>query len=375
MSVFSSRATVILVVVVGLALTLEPIAAAQSLPQIRSQLEQVRQQRESISQRLESTQTRLEELYTQTDELEREQQRLRSEIAQTDAEIAALTGRVSSRIRQTYIHGSSMDPVAIFLSSEDAAGALSRAETIRWLVAGDRTRVDDLGAVRTRNEAAHARLDASVDELDAATDEFEALTASLEADLAEMQSLETSLTEQERAELARIERERRERERQQRLEAERRAREAAAAQAEAQAEAETTEQPQASGAVVCPIASPYSFIDSWGFPRSGGRRHRGTDMMAPHGTAIYAITDGVWHHQRPGRSAGNWGVLRGSNGDNYWYMHLATHVASNGARVTAGQRIATNGSTGNATTPHLHFELHPGGGSAVNPYPLLRSVC
>lgn len=99
--------------------------------------------------------------------------------------------------------------------------------------------------------------------------------------------------------------------------------------------------------------------------------------MAPHGVAVRAITGGTWRHQRVGRSAGVWGILRGDNGDQYWYMHLTTHTVGNGARVTAGQQIATNGSTGNAhpSAPHVHFERHPGGGSAVNPYSVVRSAC
>ena len=129
--------------------------------------------------------------------------------------------------------------------------------------------------------------------------------------------------------------------------------------------------------MVCPLDQPRHFIDSWGHARSGGRAHRGTDIMGPHGIPVRAITSGTWHHQRVGRSAGIWGILRGDNGDHYWYMHLASHTVSNGARVSAGQQIGTNGSTGNASpsAPHVHFERHPGGGSAVNPYPLLRQVC
>lgn len=97
--------------------------------------------------------------------------------------------------------------------------------------------------------------------------------------------------------------------------------------------------------------------------------------MAPHGLPLRAITDGVWEHQRPGRSAGLWGVLRGDDGSSYRYLHLSAHTAANGARVQAGDEVGRNGATGNASTPHLHFEVHPGGGSAINPYPMLRSLC
>jgi peptidoglycan LD-endopeptidase LytH len=129
--------------------------------------------------------------------------------------------------------------------------------------------------------------------------------------------------------------------------------------------------------MACPLDQPRSFIDSWGYARSGGRSHRGTDIMGPRGIPVRAITSGTWGIQRPGPSAGLWAILRGDNGDHYWYMHLDSHTVGNGARVSAGQQVGTNGSTGNATAgaEHIHFELHPGGGSAVNPYSLLRSVC
>ena len=128
--------------------------------------------------------------------------------------------------------------------------------------------------------------------------------------------------------------------------------------------------------IVCPVQGPSAYGDTWGAPRSGGRRHKGTDILAPRGQTVMAIVDGVWDVRAYGASAGHWGILRGTDGNVYYYMHLERHVVGDGSRVSAGQQVATNGDTGNARgTPHLHFELHPGGGSAVNPYPTLRRVC
>ncbi len=128
--------------------------------------------------------------------------------------------------------------------------------------------------------------------------------------------------------------------------------------------------------MACPVAGVNSFIDSWGFPRSGGRTHEGTDMMAAFGTSVVAIVDGTITFEGYGTSAGNWLILSGDDGNSYWYMHNRENVLSGGP-VQAGQKIATVGDTGNATggPPHVHFEYHPGGGGPINPYSILSSIC
>jgi murein DD-endopeptidase MepM/ murein hydrolase activator NlpD len=128
--------------------------------------------------------------------------------------------------------------------------------------------------------------------------------------------------------------------------------------------------------MTCPIAAPNSFIDSWGYPRSGGRTHEGTDMMAASGAPVVAIADGQITYEGYGTLSGNWIILSGDDGNDYMYMHNKENLVSSG-RVRAGEQIATVGDTGNAagTPPHVHFEYHPGGGGPVNPYPLLLKVC
>jgi murein DD-endopeptidase MepM/ murein hydrolase activator NlpD len=123
----------------------------------------------------------------------------------------------------------------------------------------------------------------------------------------------------------------------------------------------------------CPVPGS-SFVDSWGAPRSGGRSHQGVDMMAPYGTAIYAATAGSMT-QSSSSLGGNQAYVYAPNGDMTFYAHLQGYEG--GARsVSAGELIGYVGDTGNATgTPHLHFEYHPGGGAAVNPYPYVSAVC
>jgi murein DD-endopeptidase MepM/ murein hydrolase activator NlpD len=128
----------------------------------------------------------------------------------------------------------------------------------------------------------------------------------------------------------------------------------------------------------CPVARPRSFIDSWGAARSGGRSHKGTDIMAPYGTHAFAYVSGrISQARSAGGLGGNVIYLQGDNGDEYYYAHLQSFDVSSGQRVKAGQLVARVGATGNApkNAPHLHFEVHPGGGAAVNPYGRLRAAC
>ena len=77
---------------------------------------------------------------------------------------------------------------------------------------------------------------------------------------------------------------------------------------------------------------------------------------------------------RQNRLGGNAVSLIGDNGNRYYYAHLASYEGAS-RRVNQGDVIGYNGDTGNATgTPHLHFEIHPGGGLAVNPTPSVRAA-
>ncbi len=125
----------------------------------------------------------------------------------------------------------------------------------------------------------------------------------------------------------------------------------------------------------CPVAGPRSYYDDFGAPRPGGRTHQGNDILAPRGTPVVAAHDGAVS-MHPNDLGGNALYVTRSNGDYTYYAHLDSYVG--GARtVSAGEQIGTVGNTGNASggPTHLHFEYHPGGGAAVDPYPYLLAVC
>ena len=134
------------------------------------------------------------------------------------------------------------------------------------------------------------------------------------------------------------------------------------------------------------------YDDTWGAARSGGRGHKGTDILSPKGVPVLAVADGTVVGLENGSSSGYYVRLAHVGGWETYYMHLdndspgtddgaggeATAFApglSVGDEVHAGEHIGYVGDSGNAewTTSHTHFELHIGGG-AVNPYPYVADV-
>jgi murein DD-endopeptidase MepM/ murein hydrolase activator NlpD len=128
--------------------------------------------------------------------------------------------------------------------------------------------------------------------------------------------------------------------------------------------------------MVCPVAGPNHFTDTWGAARSGGRRHEGVDIMADMGTPSVAPVPGEVQHRSSSLGGLAWYVY-GDNGDMYYGAHLSAYESVGVGHVEAGTVIGYVGNTGDARggSPHLHFEVHPGGGSAVNPYPYAAEVC
>ncbi len=150
----------------------------------------------------------------------------------------------------------------------------------------------------------------------------------------------------------------------------------------------TTVRPVATTTTTRPVSGPITirqfpvqgvcfFIDTWGAPRSGGRKHQGVDIIARTGKAVYAVDAGTLTKQyidAPGSLSGNGWRLTRADGTYFFYAHFSRFAdgLKVGSVVSAGQIIGYVGMTGNAGAPHLHFEVHPGGGAPVNPTPVVK---
>ena len=136
---------------------------------------------------------------------------------------------------------------------------------------------------------------------------------------------------------------------------------------------------------VCPVAGAHHFEHTWSEERPWGRSHKGEDIHAERGTPLVAIESGTvvqsgWHW------SGGYGVyLEGYySGDVYYYAHMAWSAPGikPGRVVEAGELLGWVGSTGNATTPHLHLGWIPDNpgrwvdlDGLADPYPLLVGLC
>jgi len=133
-------------------------------------------------------------------------------------------------------------------------------------------------------------------------------------------------------------------------------------------------------AILCPVAGPTTFTNTWLAPRSGGRQHKGVDIFADERTPVVAPVAGdveLAEDSLGGLAFHLWG----DDGNYFYGAHLAGFARSSG-RVTAGEVLGYVGHTGNAaeTAPHLHFEIHPGRSrgdvpSPVDPTPSATRAC
>jgi murein DD-endopeptidase MepM/ murein hydrolase activator NlpD len=328
---------------------------------------------QSTKEKLEAAQARVEELRAEaniaTAAYERAHERLivtQDKIAETEAALAEarakigkLQAHLDERAREAYLLGPT-STIDLLLEAESVTEFSDRLEFLDRLAQDDADLVTRVAVISEELRRQEAELDRLERIQSAAEAEAEKQQGIILSKLDQAEELEAQLEEQYEKELAA-------------------ARAAAAAAAASSSSGDgggsgSGSIPTVSGQALqaCP-APGASFTDTFGAPRSGGRTHQGVDMMGNYGMPIYAAQSGTVSHSSSSLG-GNQAYVHSSSGYTF-YAHLQGYSGASGS-VSAGTLIGYMGDTGNATgVPHLHFEYHPGGGSAVNPTPYVAAVC
>jgi len=144
--------------------------------------------------------------------------------------------------------------------------------------------------------------------------------------------------------------------------------------------------------IIFPVVAQVQYGDDFGQPRAGGP-HQGIDILAAKKSPAVAAEPGKVKYWASSATAGCMLYLYGQSSTTYLYIHLnndvtmkndnrgkcvrgTAYTVKNGARVSAGQQIGYVGDSGDANGlhAHLHFEVHPNGGKATDPYPYLQAA-
>ena len=334
-----------------------------------ARLESARERSSAVQQRLDAVLQRLDHLQSEVARVEDRVASLRASAQQHAATARQADQVLNARLVDAYKR-QRMPAALNLLGERPLAEMTERARLLTVLAVRDQARSESALSARTRARATAAEVATAVKELQARTAELDAARREVQVALDEAQANEAQVERTIAAEVAA-------RAARQRAARQRSVAPQAAAPVVSSGGGDGAAAPVAGG-IACPVGTPRTYSDTWGAPRSGGRSHMGTDIMASRGTPSYAYEDGVITRLNSSSLGGISLYMRGDSGNEYYYTHLNGYAAgaSAGRRVSAGTLIAYVGDTGNAAgMPHLHFEVRPGGGSNVNPYPYVLRAC
>jgi murein DD-endopeptidase MepM/ murein hydrolase activator NlpD len=333
----------------------------------------------AVDQKLEDELYELEDIDGQIYNLEWRISKLETALSEYAGNVDSLEDRAKLIVYEAYTSGG-RNMVTTAFSANDIQDLITSQALFDAATTRDLAQLDQLAAVGRQMDRLNEDLGIKEAEVQELRSEQQTLISHLEEDRAaadklhaEAQRKYADTYKKFKAEQARIAAEKA----------------AAAARAEAAAAAARAASSSSSGGssgaaagvpastvgVNCPLPNGSSFIDTWGYARSQGRTHKGTDMIASRGSIIVAMRAGTvrmnWH-SLGGRQV----YVNGTDGITYYYAHLSGYPSglTNGQRVSQGQAIGYVGSTGNATTNVLHLGMIVGG-RYVNPYPTVRRAC
>ena len=373
------RATaLVLLIIATLSVSVAPASSIdeEEVEEARQAREQAARDRAAALTDLDSAIASYEALNAELQELTFRVGRVRSQIDLYESQSRDLRDLIRERAVDSYMNGEERDGLSAIFNPDVVQQSLIAREVLALAVDQDSSSLDSLLAVTAEMERLQEELatdTARVEELrveaDAVVVRMNELFAAADEEFNQAQSEFVAASE------ALAEQRRREEEERQAREAAQRQRDLIRAAGGAPSEGVPM---SVTPGVICPVAAPTRFINSWHFPRSGGRLHLGTDMFAAYRAPLVAVADGVVRLSTS--SLGGTVIhLWADHQVDYFYAHLDGYAPGlvNGQRVTRGQLLGYVGDTGDAAPGayHLHFGMRPGNGAHVNPYPTVRAVC
>ncbi len=341
------RATTAVVVLLALALLgalpSAGFGAAPSVTQLRAKLADLKQDARKAGDEYSKA-------YWRLDKTKAELAATNEDIAKSEQELAKATAQLSGHVNMMYRQGE-IDYLALLLTSESLDDMLVRLEYVTRVGLQQADTVGAVEELRAGLLAQKADLQKLETERKKEAVALKKRAATLDARLKSVQSEYERVQAQLLAAVAKQ-----------------------SGGSSAKPGSSSARYPAGPNGMVFPVQGPNYYADTWGAARSGGRSHKGTDIMARTGVPCVAVLSGKVRTRS--NSLGGMTIwLTADNGWAFYYAHLSRYAVTSG-RVSAGQVIGYVGSTGNASAgaPHLHFEIHPGGGAAVNPYRYLRAM-
>jgi len=355
--------------------SLSPLSASL-LEDKRKEASDLKNQVSQVDNELAGSVNAYEGAYAQLTEINMAIQNNLVQLDATNKKLAKNKSILSTRVDSIYRDGNT-EFISVILGARDFENFLSRLDYLKKICAEDARRLKSIERLKRIAERRDAELSANKARQRIVLNKVNAEKAGLERALKQKGDLLATIQTEVKA-LEEEEKRRLEEERKRALESAIRAANNANnanSNPAGSRNAATTFAPDSSWRF--PVTQPYSYCDSWHAPRVG-HLHQGTDIFALRGTPAIACVDGIILRLSTGKLGGIGMTLQDKNGNTYYYGHLDGYATGvyQGMPVSASQTLGYVGDTGNAkgTPPHVHFEIHPGGGPATNPYPILKLV-
>ena len=287
---------------------------------------------------------------------------LRVSIDKQKARAAELKDIATQRALYAYTHKD--EQVDLLVGSGDAVKAIRQTQLLQQANQTDQNAVRRLAAINADLKQQQTELEQQEKQQAQTAAALEAKNRGLQGALADVQSATNALQQKYDAEIAAANAER-------------------AAQLAAEKAALQASQPMSGGSGNAGQIIPGQVINGFRCPVSGAaytddfggpRQHGGIDMFVPIGTPVIAVKAGSVTFVPNEGAGGNAIYLNGSDGNTYYYAHQSSFVGD-ARSVSQGELIGYSGMTGNASAPHVHFEIRVGGpnGGKIDPYPTLKA--